>query len=434
MLTLARIEESNSTDMNQGRNELVYLDHAATAAVHPKVLEAMIPLFSDYFYNASSMYGPAQECRQGMEAARLSVANALSCKPSEVIFTSGGTESDNAAIKGAAIALQDHGNHIITSSIEHHAVLHTCHALEKIGFEVTYLPVDRDGQLDPVGLERAITKRTTVVSIMLANNEVGTIQPVAEIADLIKTKSKQLGTQIVFHTDAVQGASYLDLDVNKLCVDALSLSAHKFNGPKGSGILYLRRATPFEPQQVGGSHERDRRAGTENGAGIVGLAQALSLAIDNRSSNRQHVLNLRDKLIHGIRERIPHAHLNGHEADRLPNNVNFSFEGTDSQWTLMALDEARIAASTGSACRTASLDPSHVLVALGVPADIAIGTLRMTLGPENTAEEIDYVSTPYLGSLTTSDAPNRPCRTSHSRGVQRNSLRSLWPSAQRGRT
>ena len=377
--------------MEQGPNGLIYLDHAATTAVHPKVLEAMLPFYSECFFNASSMYGPAQECRQAMEAARQSVAQALSCKPSEVIFTSGGTESDNAAIKGAAFALREHGNHVITTGIEHHAVLHTCHALEKLGFEVTYLPVDADGLVSLDDLEQAIHERTTVVSIMLANNEVGTIQPIAEFASLIKAKSKQLGTQIVFHTDAVQGASYLDLDVDRLGVDALSLSAHKFNGPKGSGVLYLRRATPFEPQQVGGSHERNRRAGTENVPGIVGLARALSLAVDQRDSNHEHVLGLRNRLITGVRERIPGARLNGHEERRLPNNANFSFDDTDSQWTLMALDDAKIAASTGSACRTASLDPSHVLVALGVPANVAIGTLRMTLGADNTREEVDYV-------------------------------------------
>ena len=385
------LEGGGSARMEQEQDRFIYLDHAATTAAHPKVVEAMLPFFSDCFYNASSMYGPAQECRQAMENARAIVAEALGCKPSEVIFTSGGTESDNAAVRGAALALREHGDHVITTSVEHHAVLHACHALEKLGFEVTYLPVDSDGLVDLDDLERAIGERTTVVSIMLANNEVGTVQPIADIARLVEAKSKQLGAQVVFHTDAVQGASYLDLDVDTLGVDALSLSAHKFNGPKGVGVLYLRRATPFESQQVGGSHERNRRAGTENIAGIVGLARALSIAVEERDSNREHVLGLRNRLIEGVRERIPGAHLNGSEDRRLPNNVNFSFDGTDSQWTLMALDDARIAASTGSACRTASLDPSHVLMALGVPADLAIGALRLTLGPENTREEIDYV-------------------------------------------
>ena len=376
---------------NDGRRELTYLDHAATTAVHPRVLEAMLPYFTEKFYNASSMYAEAQECGRALDSARQAIADALGCKSSEVIFTSGGTESDNTAIRSAAMASSESGDHIITSSIEHHAVLHTCDSLEKLGFEVTYLPVDRRGMVDPAELEKAINPRTTVVSIMLANNEVGTIEPIPEIAALVKGKAKALGTNIVLHTDAVQGASYLDLNVDRLGVDALSLSAHKFNGPNGVGILYLRRATPFEPQQVGGSHERNRRAGTENVAGAVGTAAALTMAVEDREFTVEHCLGLRERLIAGINERIPGARLNGHPQARLPNNANFSFEGTDSQWTLMALDEAGVAASTGSACRTASLEPSHVLMALGTPAELAFGTLRLTLGPENTVEEIDRV-------------------------------------------
>jgi cysteine desulfurase len=385
--------------MSEPPNGLIYLDHAATTAVHPRVLEAMLPYFTEKFFNASGMYGRAQECQRAMDASRATIARVLGCRSSEIVFTSGGTESDNTAIRGAAMAQHGAGNHIITCAIEHHAVLHTCHELEKLGFDVTYLPVDGAGMVDPSEVERAVTPQTTVVSLMLANNEIGTIEPVAETASLVKSKAKSLGTNIVVHTDAVQGGAYLDLDVDRLGVDALSLSAHKFSGPKGVGVLYVRRATPLEPQQVGGSHERNRRAGTENVPGIVGAGIALSIAAEERDANVEHCLALRERLIHGIEENIPGAHLNGHRDDRLPNNVNVSFDGTDSQWTLMALDEAGIAASAGSACRTASLEPSHVLVAAGVPASLAIGTLRLTLGPDNTVDDIDRVLSVLPGTI-----------------------------------
>ena len=385
--------------MSEPPNGLIYLDHAATTAVHPRVLEAMLPYFTKKFFNASGMYARAQECQRAMDASRDSIARVLGCRSSEIVFTSGGTESDNTAIRGAAMAQHGAGNHIITCAIEHHAVLHTCHELEKLGFDVTYLPVDGAGMVDPSEVERAVTSQTTVVSLMLANNEIGTIEPVAETASLVKSKAKSLGTNIVVHTDAVQGGAYLDLDVDRLGVDALSLSAHKFSGPKGVGVLYVRRATPLEPQQVGGSHERNRRAGTENVPGIVGAGIALSIAAEERDANVEHCLALRERLIHGIEGNIPGAHLNGHRDDRLPNNVNVSFEGTDSQWTLMALDEAGIAASAGSACRTASLEPSHVLVAAGVPASLAIGTLRLTLGPDNTVDDIDRVLSVLPGTI-----------------------------------
>ena len=377
--------------MPAGRNGLIYLDHAATTPVHPRILDAMLPFFSETFHNPSGIYSSAQEGRQAVDRARRTIANVLGCRPNEIVFTSGGTESDNAAIRGSAMALRTQGAHIVTTSIEHHAVLHACQSLEKLGFEVTYLPVDRDGMIDLDAVEQAIKAETTVVSIMLANNEIGTIQPVAEIAAVANAKAKRLGTQIVVHTAAVQGAAYLDLDVDRLRVDALSLSGHKFNGPKGVGVLYLRRATPFEPQQVGGSHERNRRAGTENVPGVVGAAVALEIAASDRDATVEHCLALRQRLIQGVQERIPMAHLNGHPIQRLANNVNFSFEQTDSQWTLMALDQAGIAASTGSACLTASLEPSHVLMATGVPANLAVGTLRFTLGHDNTVAEIDEV-------------------------------------------
>ncbi len=379
-----------TSDMDAS-NGSIYLDHAATTPVHPSVLEAMLPYFSEKYFNSSGVYGPAQECRNALDAARQKVADALACRPTEIVFTSGGTESDNAAIAGIAMALRGHGNHIITSAIEHHAVLHSCHAMEKQGFEVTYLPVDSDGLVELEELERAIRPETVLVSIMLANNEIGTIQPLAEMSRVVKAKAQSMGTQIAFHTDAVQGAAYLDLNVDGLGVDALSLSAHKFSGPKGVGILYLRRATPFDPQQLGGSQERNRRAGTENVPGIVGAAAALHLATEERGANVEQVLALRERLMHEIEVRVPGARLNGHRTRRLANNVNYSFEDTDSQWTLMALDDAGIAVSTGSACNTASLDPSHVLTAAGVPANLALGTLRLTLGPSNTVEAIDRV-------------------------------------------
>ncbi len=377
--------------MEAKKRRVVYMDHAATTPVHPKVLEAMLPYFTEKFYNASSMYAVAQECRKAIDDSRETIAEVLDCKPNEVVFTSGGTESDNAALKGAAFALRHLGNHVITSSVEHHAVLHACQALEKLGFEVTYLPVDRYGMVNIRELEKAITPKTTVASIMLANNEIGTIQPISEMAKLVKERASQMGTTIVFHTDAVQAAGALDLSVDRLGIDVLSLSAHKFNGPKGVGVLYIRRATPFDPQQVGGGHERGRRAGTENVPGIVGAGMALKMAAEQRESNVAYVSGLRDKLIEGIHERLPKAKLNGHRTQRLPNNVSFSFQGADSQWTLLALEQAGVAASAGSACRTASLEPSHVLMAIGVPAELAHGTVRLTLGPDNTLEDVEHV-------------------------------------------
>lgn len=371
------------------RDRVVYMDHAATTPVNPRVLEAMLPYFSEKYGNPSSIYATAQEARKAVDDARATVAEILGCRTGEVVFTGGGTESDNAALKGAAFALKQNGNHIITTSIEHHAVLHTCHSLEKFGFEITYLPVDREGMVSIDDLEKAITERTILVSIMLANNEIGTILPVAEFARLVKEKAGD--RSIVFHTDAVQGAGFLDLDVNKLGVDMLSLSAHKFYGPKGVGILYLRRATPFMAQQTVGAQERNRRAGTENVAGIVGLAKALELANDSRDSSSNHCARLRDRLIEGIESNISRAYLNGHRTQRLPNNVNFSFDWVEGESILLSLDFAKVAASSGSACTSASLDPSHVLLALGLSAETAHGSLRLTLGPKNSDEEVDYV-------------------------------------------
>ncbi len=371
------------------KHKLVYMDHAATTAVHPRVLEAMLPYFSQIYGNPSSIYYIAQEARKAVDEARANVGNILGCKPGEVIFTSGGTESDNTALKGAALALRKEGNHIITSAIEHHAVLHTCHYLEEFGFKVTYLPVDRFGLVSADDLEKAITDKTILVSIMLANNEIGTIEPVAEFARLVRDKSKQ--RKIVFHTDAVQGTGALDLDVNKLGVDMLSLSAHKFQGPKGVGVLFMRKGTPFMPQQTGGAQENNRRAGTENVSGIVGTSVALKMAADNRESNSRYCQGLRDRLREGIMSKIGEVYLNGHPTQRLPNNLSLAFQYVEGESILLHLDLLGIAASSGSACTTGSNDPSHVLVATRLPEELAHGSLRFTVGTDNTDEDVDYV-------------------------------------------
>ena len=375
----------------QEQPRMVYMDHAATTPVRPEVMEAMLPYFTHRFGNASSLYTLAQESRRAVDESRESVARVLGCRTSEVVFTSGGSESDNTALKGAALALKQTGNHIITTSIEHHAVLHTCQYLEDTGFRVTYLPVDRYGLVDTEDVLKAVTDETTLVSVMLANNEIGTIQPVADMARGVKEIAKKLGRTIVFHTDAVQAAGFMDIDVNALGVDMLSLSSHKFYGPKGVGVLYVRRSTPFTPQQFGGAQERQRRAGTENVPGIVGAAVALRLASEERESSSEHCLRLRDSLIQGIQERIERVHLNGHPTLRLPNNVNFSFDGVEGEPILLGLDFAGTAASSGSACTSGALEPSHVLLALGLPADLAQASLRLTLGKDNTQEDVEHV-------------------------------------------
>jgi len=369
--------------------KLIYMDHAATTPVHPQVLEAMLPYFSQRFGNPSSVYALAQEARQAVENARATVAQVLGCSPREVLFTSGGTESDNAALKGAALAQKDQGNHIITSAIEHHAVLETCHYLEKTGFQVTYLPVDGGGVVRGEDLEKAITDQTILVSIMYANNEVGTIEPIAELARIVRERSK--GKKVVFHTDAVQGAGVLDLNVERLGVDMLSLSAHKFYGPKGVGVLYIRRGAPFLPQQQGGSQERNRRAGTENVAGIAGMGVALKLAEEKRESYCQRTQPLRDRLIQGVLGSVERVRLTGHPTQRLPNSASFCFEFIEGESILLSLDMEGIAASSGSACTSASLEPSHVLLALGIPVETAHGSVRFTLGWDNTPEDVDRV-------------------------------------------
>ncbi|HID87567.1 MAG TPA: cysteine desulfurase NifS [Anaerolineae bacterium] len=365
---------------------IIYLDHAATTPVHPKVLEAMMPYFSEKYGNASSIYSLGREALHALDEARTTVAQILGAEEREIIFTSCGSESDNLAIRGIAFGNRNRGNHIITSAIEHHAVLHTCEQLEKhFGFEVTYLPVDPYGRVDPDDVRRAITDRTILITIMYANNEVGTIQPIAEIGRIARERG------IPFHTDAVQAGGALDLDVNGLNVDLLTLSAHKFYGPKGVGILYARRGLRLLPVQTGGAHEGNRRAGTENVAGIVGAATALKLAQEEREENNGRVAALRDRLIEGVLERIPHAQLTGHPTERLPNNASFIFKFIEGEGLLLSLDMKGICASSGSACTSASLEPSHVLLAMGIPPEIAHGSLRLTLGHENTEEEINYV-------------------------------------------
>jgi cysteine desulfurase len=345
---------------------MIYLDYAATSPVHPEALAAMLPYLGDRFGNPSSIYGIAREARHAVDEARERIAGWLGCRPADLIFTSGGTESDNTAIKGVAFAARTTGNHLITTSIEHHAVLHACDSLEKFGFDVTYLPVDGDGRVAPEAVAAALTDRTILVSVMLANNEVGTVH-------------------------AVQAPGDLDLDVDDLGVDLLSLSGHKFGGPKGVGLLYLRRGTPFQPQQYGGSQERNRRAGTENVPGIVGMATALDIVMRERDTVRPRVARLRDRLIDGVLACIPGARLNGHPTERLANNASFSFEGVDGESLLMALDLAGIAASSGSACTSASLEPSHVLTAMGLPSEVARGSLRLTLGPATTDADVQTV-------------------------------------------
>ena len=375
----------------------VYLDHAGTTSMDPRVLEAMTPYFTQMYGNPSSIHTVGQEARYALDESRERVAQVLGCRAREVVFTGGGSESDNAAIHGVATALQETGNHIITSSAEHHAVLHTCQHLEGLGFDVTYLPVDACGMIYPEAVYQAITERTTLVSIMYANNEIGTINPISEIGEAVQNRAAELERTIVMHTDAVQAAGFLDLNVRRLRVDMLSLSGHKFYGPKGTGVLYVRRGTPFLPLILGGGQERERRAGTENIPGIVGLSVALELADSQREETAAGCAALRDRIIDVVLASVPKCQLNGHADQRLPNNVNFSFEGVEGEPILLGLDMAGIAASSGSACSSGSLEPSHVLLALGQSADLARGSLRITLGKGNTAEEVDYLLEVLVG-------------------------------------
>lgn len=378
--------------MVKDKQNLIYLDHASTTYIRDEVYEAMKPYLTNNFGNPSSIYTIAQQSRIAIDQSREKIAKILNCRPSEIIFTSGGTESDNSSIYGTAIAQMNIGKHIITSSIEHHAVLNACEFLEEnLDFTVTYLPVNNQGIINLESLKSQLTPKTTIVSIMLANNEIGTIQPIKEISKIIKDYAKTNDTRILIHTDAVQAPGYINLDVKDLDVDLLSLSSHKFYGPKGCGILYVKRGTPFTPISVGGSQERQRRAGTENVSGIVGTAKALELAELERTEITKKITNLRNKLISGVLNNIEKVTLNGDPINRLANNANFSFQDIEGESILLSLDLEGIAASSGSACTSASLEPSHVLKSIGLTDEIAQSSVRMTLGKNTTEEEIDLV-------------------------------------------
>ncbi|MBO4378798.1 MAG: cysteine desulfurase NifS [Clostridia bacterium] len=362
----------------------IYMDNAATTAVSPIVLEKMLPYFTEIYGNASSIHGTGREARKALEDARRRVAAVLNCKPNELYFTSGGSESDNWAIKGIAFANRKRGNHIITSSIEHHAVLHTCQWLEKQGFTVTYLPVDEFGRVSVKDVEAAITDQTILISVMAANNEIGTLQPIREIAKVAKQH------KVYFHTDAVQAIGAIPIDVQEIGCDMLSLSGHKFHGPKGVGALYIRQGTRIDPFMHGGAQERGKRATTENIPGIIGLATAIELATENLEEKSARISSMRDQLIDQLTA-LPYVRLNGHRTERLPNNVNISVRFVEGEALLLRLDLAGIAASSGSACTSGSLDPSHVLLAIGLPHEIAHGSLRLSLSDTTKQEDIDYV-------------------------------------------
>ena len=363
----------------------VYLDHAATTPADIKVVEAMLPYFTDHFGNPMSIHSFGQEGKAAIEEARKKAAGLIGAEPEEIIFTSGGTESDNLALKGVSFAGKDTKNHIITSVIEHHAVLEPCRYLERHGFQVSYLRVDGDGLVDPDDVTKAITDKTALISIMHANNEIGTIEPIAGIGKIARERG------IYFHTDAVQTAGHLPIDVNKLNVDLLSASAHKLYGPKGVGILYVRKGTRILPLMHGGDQERGRRASTHNVPGIVGLGKAADLASEKMGEEMEKLTSLRDKLIEGILDRIDHSRLNCHPTERLPNNVNISIEYIEGESMVLNLDMEGIACSTGSACTSSNLQPSHVLAATGLSPETAHSSLRFTLGRDTKEEDIEYV-------------------------------------------
>lgn len=362
----------------------VYFDHSATTATAPEVASLMVEYMTNTFGNPSSVHTFGREAKKAVIRARQQLADLIGAQPEEILFTSGGTEGDNMALRGIAEANKKRGKHIITTQIEHHAILHTCEALEKEGYRVTYLPVDEYAQVDPQDVRDAICDDTILISVMFANNEVGTIQPIAEISKIAREKG------IYFHTDAVQAVGNYPIDVNEYGIDLLTMSSHKFHGPKGIGALYIRKGTRIKPILFGGAQERTLRPGTENTAGIVGLGKAAELAKAELTDKITRVQALRDKLIAGIKERIPEAKLNGHPTIRMPGNVNFSFRYIEGESLLLNLDIKGIAASSGSACTSGSLDPSHVLLAMGLTHEIAHGSLRLSLGRENTEEEVDY--------------------------------------------
>lgn len=367
------------------QQKLIYLDNAATTPAHPDVVDAMKPFLTGQFGNPSTLYSVGREAKQAIEGARETMAAALGASPREIIFTSGGTESDNFAVKGVAFANEKKGNHIIASAIEHHAVLEPAHFLEKRGFDVTILPVDRYGLVDPEDVRKAITEKTILISVMHANNEIGTIEPIAEIGRIAKERG------VYLHTDAVQTFGHVPVNVNDLNVDLLSISGHKLYGPKGVGVMYVRRGTRMVQLLHGGGHEDNRRAGTHNVAGIVGLAKAAEIAQAEMGPRAEHLAGLRDYLIARLLESIDDVRLNGHPTQRLPNNVNVCIEGAEGESILLSLDMEGICVSSGSACTSGTLEPSHVLLATGVPAELAHGSVRVTMGRETTKAEIDYL-------------------------------------------
>lgn len=369
----------------------IYMDNAATTAVSKPVLDAMMPYLTDVYGNPSSIHGYGRSARKALDAARAQVAAAIGANPSEIYFTGCGTEADNWAVRGTAYARRAKGNHIITSAIEHHAILHTCRQLEKEGFRVTYLPVDEYGFVTAEQVKAAITPETTLITIMTANNEIGTIEPIAEIGAV----AKEAG--VVFHTDAVQAAGNIALDVKAMQVDMLSLSGHKLHAPKGVGALYIRNGLKIDRLMQGGAQERSQRPGTENVASIVAFGKAIELATANLESHAAKMTVLRDRLIHGILEKIPDSRLNGHPTKRLPGNVNVCFRYIEGESMLLSLDLLGIAGSSGSACTSGSLDPSHVLLAIGLSPEIAHGSLRLSLSDDNTQEEVDTVVNALVG-------------------------------------
>jgi len=363
----------------------VYFDHSATTPVHPVVAEEMIRYITGNFGNPSSMHSYGRTARKAMEEAREKVSLGVGAGPEEIVFTAGGTESDNMAIKGAAYANRNQGNHIITSAVEHHAVLDTCKSLEKEGFSVTYLPVDRFGMVSLESVADAINDKTILISIMHANNEVGTIMPVPEIGRLARERG------ILFHTDAVQSMGKIPVDVDEIQADFLSVSGHKFYAPKGVGALYIRQGAPWLPIRHGGGQERNRRPGTENVPGIVALGKAVELALADMKEESSRLVRLRNMIINGVMEKIPHTHLNGHPDKRMPNHVNLSFEFIEAESLVLSLDLEGVAASSGSACSSGSEKSSYVLSAMGVPKELARSSLRLTLGRDNTEEDVDYL-------------------------------------------
>ncbi len=366
-------------------NKIIYLDHAATTYVKPEVFEAMKPYFTEHFGNASSIYTIGRDSKKAVEEAREKVAKAIGAQAREIYFTGSGSEADNWALKGIAEANRKKGNHIITSAIEHPAIMESCKYLAGQGFEITYLPVDSDGIVSLEELKKAIKSTTILISIMFANNEIGTIQPIQEIGAIAREKG------IVFHTDAVQAVGNIAIDVEKLNVDLLSLSGHKFYGPKGAGALYVRKGVKITSFIHGGHQERGKRASTENIPGIIGLGRAIELAVDNMEEYNKKLINLREKTIEGLMAKIPYIKLNGHRTKRLPGNVNISFQYIEGESLLLMLDMINVCGSSGSACSSGSLDPSHVLMAIGLPHEIAHGSLRLSFGEENTEEDVDFI-------------------------------------------